>query len=125
MIRKTALVALLAAASLFGGVRIAAAGDRDGDDGWRPASHDCSCDCGCERNEDVRLPASFFYDYGGVGPAFMDYGSTGGTIVVVDRANLSARSSASAGAHASAFANVQVRVNRGMMHMHMPSKHGW
>src|SRR5580698_10610482 len=117
MRRMIAPLALIAATSLLAAAPVAIAGDRDGDDGWdRPA---CACDCGCEHAQDVHLPDSFFYDAGGAGPAFVDYGSSGGTIVFIGaRGSVSASASASARASASAHVFARVQAHQGMMHSH-------
>ncbi|HXQ47844.1 MAG TPA: hypothetical protein VN806_14590 [Caulobacteraceae bacterium] len=125
MRRMIAPLALLAATTLIAAAPAAMAGDRDGDDGWdRPA---CACDCGCEHAEEVRLPDSFFYDDGGVGPAFVDYGSSGaGTVVFIGaRGSVSASASASARASASAHVFARVQAHQGMMRSHGSYGHGW
>ena len=126
MRRLIAPFALLAAASLLAAAPIAVAGDRDGDDGWdRPA---CACDCGCEHSQDVHLPDGFFYDAGGVGPAFVDYGAatSGGTFVFIGaRGSVSASASASARASASAHVFARVQAHQGMMRSHGSYGHGW
>jgi hypothetical protein len=119
-------LAWLAGAVLLAAAPVAMAGDRDGDDGWdRPA---CNCDCGCRHSEEVRLPDSFFYDTGGVGPAFVDYGSSGGGATIVfegenSRASASASAQAAASARAFAFARVQARQH--MMPSHKSYGHSW
>src|SRR5579871_2338649 len=124
MPRKTTLAAL-AGLALIAAAPAAFAGDRDGDDGWAPPDRGCHCECGCEGAQEVHLPSSFFYDDGGVGPAYFDYGTSGGAIVIdlgASRASASASASARASAEARAFAHVGVRIgihaHGGMMHMH-------
>ena len=123
-------LAALAGAALLAASAAALAQDRDGDDGWAPPERGCHCDCGCERPEEVRLPASFFYDYGGVGPAFFDFGPSGGTEAIEftqSRISASASANASASARAAATARVSARISirahGGMMHMHMGGRH--
>jgi hypothetical protein len=126
MRRMIAPLALLAATSLLAAASVAIAGDRDGDDGWdRPS---CACDCGCEHSQDVHLPDSFFYDAGGAGPAFVDYGSSGGAGAVFfigARGSVSASASASARASASAHVFARVQAHQGMMRSHGSYGHGW
>ncbi|HXQ12685.1 MAG TPA: hypothetical protein VN805_16965 [Caulobacteraceae bacterium] len=123
--RSTILpLAWLAGTILLAAAPAATAGDRDGADG-RPG---CNCDCGCRQSEDVRLPDSFFYDNGGVGPAFVDYGSSSGAETIVfegARTSASASASAQAAASARAFASARVQARQGMMRSHTSYKHGW
>jgi hypothetical protein len=116
----------LAGTILLAAAPVAMAGDRDGQDGWdRPA---CNCDCGCRQSEEVRLPDSFFYDNGGVGPAYADYGPSGGAETIVfegARTSASASASAEAAASASARAFARVQVRQPMMHMHASSRRYW
>jgi hypothetical protein len=121
---KITPLAWLAGAVLLAAASVALAGDRDGDEG-RPT---CDCDCGCGHSEEVRLPDSFFYDNGGVGPAYVDYGSSGGAETLVfdgARTSLSASASAQARASARAFAFARVQAHQGMMRSHKSYGHGW
>ncbi len=121
MPRKT-VVAALAGVVLLAAAPATFAGDRDGDDGSGAPDRGCACDCGCRHSEDVRLPASFFYDSGGVGPAFFDFGPTGGGgeefAFTASRVSANASASARAAAQARAFVSVHVSAHGGMMHMH-------
>src|SRR6185312_9102088 len=116
--KKTLLIAL-AGAALAAGAPAAFAGDRD--DGWRDRPPPCNCSCNCEE-QTVSLPASFFEDSGGVGPAFIDTGGGGGGFVF-------AGASASASAFASASARVSVNFSFHGHPPHMPPpmhmKKGW
>ncbi len=110
MDRKSTILALVAGLALSATAPLAMAGDRDGYDGWR---HDCGC-----QSEDVHLGGDFFADSGGVGPAFIEAGGSGGAgVIAFAGANAFASSSASASASARVSVNVQVRQH--MMQMHM------
>jgi hypothetical protein len=111
---RTSLMAILAGASLAASAPAAMAGDRDG---WQERP-DCHCACACQ-NETVQLPASFFEDTGGVGPAFIDTGGGGGGGFVF----VGAAAGASASAFASASASASAKVSVGFAfhgHQHMP-----
>ena len=99
--RTIGLAALSAAAVAFA-ASAAFAGGRDGYDGYDEADGPPPAPCHCE---EVHLSDSFFYDAGGVGPAYDDYAGGGGGGGFVE-ANGGA--SASASAFASARASVSV-----------------
>ena len=107
---RNSLMAILAGAAFAASAPAALAGDRDG---WQERP-DCNCACACQ-NETVQLPASFFEDTGGVGPAFIDTGGGGGGGFVF--AGAAAEASASAFASASARVSVNFRFRE---HQHMP-----
>ncbi|HEX2560070.1 hypothetical protein [Phenylobacterium sp.] len=72
---------------------------------------------------EISLPASFFYDAGGVGP-IPDGGWVGGGGFVVVGAGAGAQASAFASARASAHASVQVRFRGGFKGHHKGHKGG-
>jgi hypothetical protein len=101
--RKIAFAALGAVALIAAAPAAFAGGRDDGHDGYGydgPPPAPCHC-------EEVHLSDSFFYDQGGVGPAYDDYAGGGGGGGVVEVGG-SAGASASAFASASASAKVSV-----------------
>jgi hypothetical protein len=144
MDRKNALLGLLAGVALAAGATAATAGDRSGHDGWRVERCGCMvrvrhvvrhvrhvvhvryvaplplpAPAIVERHEEVvdegmALPASFFEDTGGVGPAFIEGGGGSGGFVIEEAA-----AQANASASASARASVSIDVQEHMMKMRM------
>ena len=125
MPRNTALAAL-AGLFLLSAPAAALAG---GDDGWTSSDRaGCPCDCGCGRSNDVHLPDGFFAGAGGVGPAFVDYGPTGGAeMIEIVRPSLFPRAGIRlrprAEAQAGAFVRVGAHVRGGGMPMRGGGKH--
>ena len=91
--------------------------------GAPPCIEECPCDCPpayTEPHEEIRLGGDFFYNEGGVGPAYAPPVYSSGGFVVFDGggfgggfARAGAGAFASASASASASARVSVRVGGG------------